>query len=67
MLLMKACLGKEILMKTRLKLLLLAAVMTGTALLAAAGQAGAFCPRYCWHVDAETSCCQLRDCSVVCG
>lgn len=54
-------------MKTRLKLVLLAAVMTGTALLSSAKPAAAFCPFYCWHVDADITCCQLRDCSIWCG
>ena len=52
-------------MTTRLRLLLLAAILTGTALLSTAKPAAA-CFFHCWHVDAETSCCQLRDCSVVC-
>jgi hypothetical protein len=55
-----------LMMKTRLRLLLLAAVLTGTALLSAAPPAEAACPFYCWHVDENTTCCQLRDCSVRC-
>jgi len=54
-------------MKTKTRLLLLAAVLTGTALLSTAAPALSACFRYCWHVDTETSCCQLRDCSIVCG
>lgn len=54
-------------MTTRFRLLLLSAVLTGTALLSAVKPATATCIRYCWIVDAETSCCQLRDCSIVCG
>lgn len=53
-------------MKIRLRLLLLAAILTGTALLSAAKPATAACFFHCWHVDADTSCCQLRDCSIVC-
>jgi hypothetical protein len=52
-------------MPTRLRLLLLAAVLTGTALLATAKPAAA-CFFHCWHVDETTSCCELRDCSIVC-
>jgi hypothetical protein len=53
--------------KTRLRLLLLTAVLTGTAALSAARPALSSCIRYCWLVDADTTCCQLRDCSVWCG
>ena len=53
-------------MKTRLRLLLLAAVLTGTALLSASRPAEAACFFYCWHVDENTTCCQLRDCSIRC-
>jgi hypothetical protein len=54
-------------MKTKLRLLLLAAVLTGTALLSTSQSAAAACIRYCWHVDADTTCCRLPDCSTWCG
>jgi hypothetical protein len=54
-------------MKTRIRLLLLAAVLTGTALLSAAKPAEAYCFFYCWLVNENTTCCQLEDCSVWCG
>ena len=50
----------------RIRLLLLTALLTGTALLSAARPAASDCVRYCWHVSAETSCCQLRTCEIVC-
>ena len=53
-------------MTPRFRLLLLAALLTGTALLSTAKPAKAVCFFYCWHVDAETTCCRLRDCSIVC-
>jgi hypothetical protein len=52
--------------KTRIRLLLLTALLTGTALLSAAPPAASDCNRYCWHVSAEVSCCQLRTCEIVC-
>lgn len=54
-------------MKTELRLLLLAVVLATTALLSAAPPAAALCFRYCWHVDADTACCQTRTCEIVCG
>lgn len=53
-------------MKTRLRLLLLTALLTGTALLSAAAPAVSWCVFYCWHVDENTTCCQLETCEIVC-
>lgn len=53
--------------KTKLRLLLLAALLTGTALLSAARPAVSQCFFYCWIVDADTTCCQTRTCEIVCG
>jgi hypothetical protein len=53
-------------MKTKIRLLLLAAVLTGTALLSTTQPAEASCSFYCWHVDENTTCCRLRDCSIRC-
>jgi hypothetical protein len=58
---------KERLMKTKFRLLLLAAILTGTALLSAARPAASQCVFYCWRVDSETTCCTRFDCSVWCG
>jgi hypothetical protein len=54
-------------MKTRFRLLLLAVILTGTALLSAAKPAASQCVFYCWRVDSETTCCTRFDCSVWCG
>jgi hypothetical protein len=52
---------------TRIRLLLLTALLTGTALLSAAPPAESQCFRYCWHVSAEESCCRTRTCEIICG
>jgi hypothetical protein len=58
---------KEIVMR-KFKLLLLAAVLTGTALLSAAKPAAARCvPYMCWNADENTVCCWEADCSLWCG
>jgi hypothetical protein len=54
-------------LKNKLRLLLLAAVLTGTAVLSTPEVAEAYCFFYCWHVDENTTCCQLEDCSTWCG
>ncbi|HVR98601.1 MAG TPA: hypothetical protein VMW27_18440 [Thermoanaerobaculia bacterium] len=51
-------------MKTKFRLLLVAAILVGTSFVSTT--AGAWCPRYCWHVDTETSCCQTFSCEIVC-
>lgn len=52
----------------KIKLLLLAAVLTGTALLSAAKPAAARCvPYMCWNADENTVCCWEEDCSLWCG
>jgi hypothetical protein len=45
---------------------LLAAILTGTALLSAAKPAASQCVLYCWRVDPDTACCQFFDCSIRC-
>jgi hypothetical protein len=52
--------------KTRFRLLVLAGLLTGAALLSTAPPVFAQCVRYCWHVDETTSCCQLWTCEIVC-
>ena len=52
-------------MKSKLRLLLLASILVGTALMSTAAQAA--CTRYCWIVDADTSCCRTFSCEIVCG
>ncbi|HEX7185521.1 MAG TPA: hypothetical protein VF756_27100 [Thermoanaerobaculia bacterium] len=52
--------------KIRLRLLVLAALLTGASLLSSAAPAFAWCPFYCWHVDENTTCCQTRTCEIVC-
>jgi hypothetical protein len=56
-------------MKTKLRLLLLAVLLTGAALPSAASQAIAkrCIPGYCWIVSADVTCCYEFDCSIVCG
>lgn len=51
-------------MKTKFRLLVTASILVGTALTSAA--AYAWCPRYCWRVDENTSCCQTLSCEIVC-
>lgn len=53
--------------KTKLRLLSLAVVLMGSALLSTAKPAASACFFYCWIVDADTTCCELRDCSIRCG
>ena len=57
-------LAKESIMKTKFRLLLVAAILVGTSLVSTT--AGAVCQRYCWHVDETTSCCQTFSCQIVC-
>jgi hypothetical protein len=64
---MNPCAPEEVRMK-KIKLLLLAAVLTGTALLSAARPAFSQCiPSMCWIVDEYTVCCWNEDCSLWCG
>jgi hypothetical protein len=49
----------------RFRLLVVAALLAGVALLSTA-PARAQCFLYCWRVDATTSCCQFRNCEIVC-
>ena len=51
--------------KNKLRLLLLSAVLTGTALVSTAHQAVA-CGHGCFIVDADTACCWFN-CELVCG
>lgn len=51
-------------MKTKLRLLLLASILVGTALTSTVAQAS--CTRYCWRVDETTSCCRTFSCQIVC-
>ena len=51
-------------MKTKLRLLLLASILVGTALMSTAAQAA--CTFYCWHVDETTTCCRTFSCQIVC-
>jgi hypothetical protein len=54
--------------KTKLRLLLLTALLTGAALLSTARPAAAQCiPGLCWIVDENTTCCWLDDCTLWCG
>lgn len=55
-------------MKTRLRLFLLAAAFTATALLSAAQPAASRCVHgMCWEVDLYTVCCYGEDdCTVTC-
>ena len=55
-------------MKTRLRLFLLAAAFTATALLSAAQPAASRCvPGLCFEVDANTVCCYGEDdCTLTC-
>jgi hypothetical protein len=52
------------LMKTKIRLLLAASILAGAALMPVVADAS--CRRYCWHVDENTSCCQLTTCEIVC-
>lgn len=54
-------------MKTKLRLFLLAAVLTGTALLSTARPAAACDPYVCWPVDEDTTCCWMEDCTLWCN
>jgi hypothetical protein len=54
-------------MKNRIRLLLLATVLTGTALLSTARPAAACDPYMCWIVDENTACCWTGDCQLWCG
>jgi hypothetical protein len=52
----------------RFRMLLLAAVLTGTALLSAAGPAISQCiPWMCWIADPNTVCCWDEYCNLWCG
>lgn len=51
-------------MKTKLRLLLIASILAGTALISTAAQA--WCPPYCWNVDENTTCCYEPSCEIVC-
>jgi len=53
--------------KIRFRLLVLAGLLTGAALLSTAPPVLAQCFFYCWHVDENTSCCQTRTCDIICG
>ncbi len=53
--------------KTKLRLLLLAALMAGASLLSTAKPAAACIPYLCWIVDENTTCCWLEDCTLWCG
>jgi hypothetical protein len=55
---------KELIMKTKFRLLLLASILVGTALMSTAAQAA--CTFYCWHVDETTTCCRTFTCQIVC-
>ena len=59
--------SKEIAMKkNKLRLLLLAALLTAAALPWAASDAAAACVRYCWHTTDGNACCQTWTCEIVC-
>lgn len=58
--------AKEATMKKRFRLLLLAVLVTGSALLSAARPAAACNPYMCFNVDEYTTCCWEPTCELVC-
>jgi hypothetical protein len=58
---------EDFLMKTRVRLFLLATAFTATALLSAAQPAASRCvPEMCFEVDLYTVCCYEMNCSLTC-
>ncbi len=53
--------------KNRFRLFLLAALLSGIALLSATKEAVACYPYLCWNVDENTVCCWEEDCTLWCG
>jgi hypothetical protein len=54
--------------KRSFRLLSLAAVLAGTALLSSARPAAARCiPGFCWMVNENTTCCWGETCQLECG
>jgi hypothetical protein len=55
-------------MKSKIRLLLVAAVLTVSALVSAPKPAAANwdCFFYCWIATPEVTCCQLETCEIVC-
>ena len=51
--------------KTRFRLLVAAILLTVPSLLPSKAQA--VCFFYCWHVDADVTCCRTRSCEIVCS
>jgi hypothetical protein len=58
---------ETVMKKNRFRLLLLAVLLGGTALLSAARPAAACNPYMCWIVDENTVCCWEEDCTLWCG
>ena len=54
-------------MNRKLRLLFLAALLTGVGLLGAAQRAVACVPDMCWIVDEYTVCCWDESCNLWCG
>jgi hypothetical protein len=52
-------------LKSKLRLLVVAAFLTAAALLPSAAQA--VCFFYCWHVSVEVTCCRTSRCDIVCS
>jgi hypothetical protein len=51
---------------SKLRLLLLAALLSVAALPSIPAPARAQCTRICWIVSADTACCRLTSCEIVC-
>jgi hypothetical protein len=51
---------------SKLRLLLLAALLSAAALPSIPAPARAQCTRICWIVSADTACCRLTSCEIVC-
>jgi len=51
---------------SKIRLLLLAALLSISALSLLPAPASAGCTRICWIVSPDTSCCRLTSCEIVC-
>lgn len=52
--------------RKKLRLLVLATLLTAAALPWAASDAEAACYRYCWHTTDGNACCRISTCEIVC-